>query len=730
MKQISPLISKGLLLVIAGTMGISSTSKAANSCVSSPSGLVGWWRAENNASDSKGTNNGVLLNGTSFNVGAVGQAFRFNGSNQVVQIPYAPELVSSNFSVEAWVNPSILPVNDELIFGQNNGHFQLVVRTGTTGLRAIWQFSSGFGSFFAVSSSNQIPVGQFSHLVGTWDGRTLKIFVNGTIQGQFVIAAPAPDPGCPFFIGGLHNPGTGSCAATGRYFNGMIDEVSLFNRTLTSGEVAALYSAGSAGKCDSPPPMIASNPEDQRVTIGSNAVFQVVALSSLTMSYQWRLNGSPISGANSATLICSNVQTSDAGLYSVVVSNQVGSVVSSNALLTINYPPVANAQTVTLDESTSADITLSGTDPDSDPLTYSVVNPPTHGTLSNGGTTAKVTYQPNKGYHGPDSFTFTACDALVISAPGMVSINVQLVNSPPVAQSQSLTVDENTPLAITLSASDPDGDSLNYTVSSPAHGTLSGQAPNLTYSPNSNYFGPDSFAFTVNDGQVESTPATINITVSKVNNPPVAVMWVGPLTEFCGVTNLVVIAADDQEATLVLDGSLSSDPDGDALTYSWWDGTNLLATSVSTTNTFEVGTHVLTLSVSDGTLSGTDTKVVEVVDRSQSIALIIEMIDQSNLRPQTRRPLLASLVNAGASYERGNAIAGANQLKAFKNKVRAQVHGNELSQCLIDAADAIIDAGSRQAKPPCANHDDHGQGANNSSNNQDQHGHGANGRNS
>src|SRR5215471_10787566 len=168
MKLTSHFISKGLLLFVASMTGISGSSKAAGSCVSAPSGLVSWWRAENDASDAKGTNNGVLLNGTAFAAGAVGQAFQFNGSNQAVRIPYAPELVSSNFSVEAWVSPTVQPPSDVLIFGQNAGHFQLVVRTGTTGLRAIWEFSAGFGAFYGVSSSNQIPVGQFSHLVGTW----------------------------------------------------------------------------------------------------------------------------------------------------------------------------------------------------------------------------------------------------------------------------------------------------------------------------------------------------------------------------------------------------------------------------------------------------------------------------------------------------------------------------------------------------------------------------------
>ena len=66
-------------------------------------------------------------------------------------------------------------------------------------------------------------------------------------------------------------------------------------------------------------------------------------------------------------------------------------------------------------------------------------------------------------------------------------------NRPPVATAQLVTTAEDTPASIALSASDPDGDALTYTVGAPAHGTLSGTAPNLTYTPAANYNGPDSF---------------------------------------------------------------------------------------------------------------------------------------------------------------------------------------------------------------------------------------------
>ncbi len=96
-------------------------------------------------------------------------------------------------------------------------------------------------------------------------------------------------------------------------------------------------------------------------------------------------------------------------------------------------------------------------------------------------------------------------------------------NHAPTATAQSITTAEDTAKAITLAGTDEDNDTLTYTVaSSPTHGTLSGTAPNLTYTPTANFNGSDSFTFTVNDGTVDSNVTTVSITVSAVNDAPTA----------------------------------------------------------------------------------------------------------------------------------------------------------------------------------------------------------------
>ena len=97
------------------------------------------------------------------------------------------------------------------------------------------------------------------------------------------------------------------------------------------------------------------------------------------------------------------------------------------------------------------------------------------------------------------------------------------INRPPVAASQALGVQEDGSLAVTLGASDPDADTLAYSiVTSPTHGTLTGTAPALTYLPAANYSGTDTFTFRANDGEANSNAATVSIAVAPVNDTPVA----------------------------------------------------------------------------------------------------------------------------------------------------------------------------------------------------------------
>jgi large repetitive protein len=214
----------------------------------------------------------------------------------------------------------------------------------------------------------------------------------------------------------------------------------------------------------------------------------------------------------------------------------------------VNRRPVAADQMLTTDEDTPKVVILSGTDPDGDPLTYVITGNPAHGRLVGSGAT--LTYRPNSNYSGPDSFTFKVNDGVVDSLPGTIAINISSVNDAPTAIPQTIATKKDQARSFTLTASDPDGDPIAYSVlESPAHGTLTGAAPDLTYTPASGYLGADHFTFKVNDGQVDSAPATVSINVNSNNTAPSALPQ-SVATDEDNSVNITLTATDAEGNTL------------------------------------------------------------------------------------------------------------------------------------------------------------------------------------
>ncbi len=193
----------------------------------------------------------------------------------------------------------------------------------------------------------------------------------------------------------------------------------------------------------------------------------------------------------------------------------------------VNEPPVANAgpdQTVFRNDG----VTVSGTwtDPNE-----AADNPYTWNWDLTGDALADDSGSANYGdtivrttsfvVDGDAILTFSVTDKNGAASSDTVKITV--VNRAPTANDQAVSTNEETPLPITLTGGDADNDTLTYSLLMlPANGTLSGMAPNLTYTPDPDYFGPDSFTFKVNDGLADANIATINITVNSVNDPVVA----------------------------------------------------------------------------------------------------------------------------------------------------------------------------------------------------------------
>ncbi|WP_336775813.1 Ig-like domain-containing protein [Paenibacillus sp. MMO-58] len=189
----------------------------------------------------------------------------------------------------------------------------------------------------------------------------------------------------------------------------------------------------------------------------------------------------------------------------------------------VNDAPTANNSSKTTDENQSVSGVVTGQDIDSSSLSYELYTAPVNGTivLNSDGT---YTYTPNHNYSGSDSFTFKAYDGQLYSSPATVSITINEVNEAPVAQNDTLQTEEDKPLNGSVHATDGDGDTLHYSVvNQPAHGDLTLNSDGtFTYTPDPNYNGPDSFTFKANDGLEDSNTASVNITVTSVNDAPTA----------------------------------------------------------------------------------------------------------------------------------------------------------------------------------------------------------------
>ena len=183
--------------------------------------------------------------------------------------------------------------------------------------------------------------------------------------------------------------------------------------------------------------------------------------------------------------------------------------------ITISRPPRCDDASVRTAVDTAVLVPLVCSDPDGDPLTLSAVTLPSKGTLGAivGG---MVTYTPASGEYGADSFTFQADDGTRVSPPATVDVSI---SRPPTCDDASLTARAGTAVTIPLTCADADGDDLTLAqATGPGQGTLSAfGASSVTYTPDLDADGQDSFTYTASDGVATSQPATVTIAIT---HPP------------------------------------------------------------------------------------------------------------------------------------------------------------------------------------------------------------------
>ncbi len=327
--------------------------------------LLGLWRFDeangDTANDSSGLGwNGALL-GENGNVPArvqsqpgFGGALRFTNNSvdhAFVDIPANPLLkigmtAENSWTIAIWANEASDGFgNFVATYGRLfafDGGFGLNFESGANGDAEYWiwhgsvsAWQQGVGTDAAV-----VPLlDQWTHLALVYDGTNVTLYRNGNQGAQGAkTALPArssvafPGYSGSIQIGAMPNMGGD------RNWNGMLDDFAVFRGALTEAEVRTIMAGDFSAYIGGGRPRIVVHPQDLTVNQGLDATFSVVATSDGAAGYQWRFHGTNLPGATKSSLTLTNVQDSQAGTYTVVVSNTAGPTSSRDAVLTVLVP--------------------------------------------------------------------------------------------------------------------------------------------------------------------------------------------------------------------------------------------------------------------------------------------------------------------------------------------------------------------------------------------------------
>ncbi len=240
-------------------------------CTPPPAGLVGWWPGESSPNDDSGFKNNGLAQNILYTIGEVGNAFYLNGSNAYVKVPASSSLnvgTGGGFTFETWINPATLNPQPLAEWNSNSGdsgigtHFWISEGKffpGPAGCLYANLVDTADGDHYFSTDGGVVSTNAYQHIALTYDETSgvAVIYSNGIAVQTSNLGTFIPQTSFDFYLGG-RSSGFGA----GSPYGGVMDEPSLYNRALSSNEIAAIYNAGSGGKCNShpspPPPRTAT----------------------------------------------------------------------------------------------------------------------------------------------------------------------------------------------------------------------------------------------------------------------------------------------------------------------------------------------------------------------------------------------------------------------------------------------------------------------------------------
>lgn len=350
------------------------------------------------------------------------------------------------------------------------------------------------------------------------------------------------------------------------------------------------------------------------------------------------LTFTPAPDASGSAIV--TVSLSDDGGTANLGSDTSLSVTFMITITPVDDPPVATDGTMDTPEDTAQSGTLVATDIDSAVLTFSVTSGPSHGLLVlTDPLTGEYLYTPDTNYNGPDSFKFVANDGAQDGNIGTVSINVTPVDDAPIAADDTLITNENVSQVGTLTATDIDSASLTFRVTSgPSHGNVvinDVTTGAYTYTPVSNYNGPDTFQFVANDGTQDSNTGTITVAVTALNSPPIG-------------NDASLNVAENASPGTVVGAATATDPDaGDSLTFALSGG--------NSGGTFAVDPATGTITVVNNALLDFENPITFVLSVTVTDAAgLTDTADITINITNVDEPLVVTLPNPAPTYHRGS----------------------------------------------------------------------------
>jgi large repetitive protein len=352
----------------------------------------------------------------------------------------------------------------------------------------------------------------------------------------------------------------------------------------------------------------ATTPEDTPVTIAVLGNDSDVDGNPLTVTSATSPDGQVTINPDGSILFTPNANFNGSTTISYTISDGRGGTSTASVTLTVspvNDAPVANPSVASTNEDTAVTLSVlaNDTDVDGDPLTVTAVSA-ANGTvaINPDGT---VTYTPNANFNGTDTVTYTISDGRGGTSTSTVTVTVNAVNDLPVASNDNATTPEDQAVVIPVLGNDRDvdGDPLTITNATSPSGTVAiNPDGTITFTPNPNFNGPAVITYTISDGRGGTATATVNVTVTPVNDPPVArpdtaatnedtPLRISPLTNDTDVEGnpLTIISATSPNGTIVInpDGTITYTPDAnfngtDIITYQISDGQGGLSTATIT----------------------------------------------------------------------------------------------------------------------------------------------------